>query len=32
MAAEEGMQAAGDEGALRAARLPPGWDDAVHLD
>jgi NADH-quinone oxidoreductase subunit E len=32
MAAEEGMQAAGDEGALRAARIPPGWDEAVRLD
>jgi len=26
------MQAAGDEGALRAARLPPGWDEAVRID
>jgi NADH-quinone oxidoreductase subunit E len=28
----ERMQAAGDEGALRAARLPPGWDEAVRLE
>ena len=26
------MQEAGDEGALRAAPLPPGWDEAVRLD
>jgi NADH-quinone oxidoreductase subunit E len=26
------MQQVGDEGALRAARLPPGWDEAVRLD
>ena len=26
------MQAAGDEGALRFAPLPPGWDEAVRLD
>ena len=26
------MQEAGDEGALRAASLPPGWDEAVRLD
>jgi NADH-quinone oxidoreductase subunit E len=26
------MPEAGDEGALRAAPLPPGWDEAVHLD
>jgi NADH-quinone oxidoreductase subunit E len=32
---EEGrdrMQAEGDEGALRAARIPPGWDEAARLD
>ena len=28
----EEMQAAGDEGALRAAPLPTGWDEAVRLD
>jgi NADH:ubiquinone oxidoreductase subunit E len=28
----EAMQQAGDEGALRAAALPPGWDEAVRLD
>ncbi len=28
----ERMQAAGDEGALRATTLPPGWDEAVRLD
>jgi NADH-quinone oxidoreductase subunit E len=28
----ERMQAAGDEGALRATTLPPGWDEAVSLD
>jgi NADH-quinone oxidoreductase subunit E len=28
----ERMQAAGDEGALRATPLPPGWDEAVRLD
>jgi NADH-quinone oxidoreductase subunit E len=28
----ERMQQVGDEGALRAARLPPGWDEAVRLD
>jgi NADH-quinone oxidoreductase subunit E len=28
----ERMQAAGDEGALRAARIPPGWDEAVRLE
>jgi NADH-quinone oxidoreductase subunit E len=26
------MQQAGDEGALRAVPLPPGWDEAVRLD
>jgi NADH:ubiquinone oxidoreductase subunit E len=26
------MQEAGDEGALRAVPLPPGWDEAVRLD
>jgi NADH-quinone oxidoreductase subunit E len=26
------MQDVGDEGALRAAPLPPGWDEAVRLD
>jgi NADH:ubiquinone oxidoreductase subunit E len=26
------MQEAGDEGALRAAPLPPGWDEGVRLD
>jgi NADH-quinone oxidoreductase subunit E len=26
------MQEAGDEGALRAAPLPPGWDEAVRLE
>jgi len=26
------MQAAGDEAATRAARLPPGWDEAAWLD
>jgi NADH-quinone oxidoreductase subunit E len=26
------MQAAGDEGALRAAPTPPGWDQAVRLE
>ena len=26
------MQQAGDEGALRATALPPGWDEAVRLD
>jgi NADH-quinone oxidoreductase subunit E len=29
---DERMQAAGDEGALRAARIPPGWDEAVRLE
>jgi NADH-quinone oxidoreductase subunit E len=28
----ERMQEVGDEGALRAAPVPPGWDEAVHLD
>jgi NADH-quinone oxidoreductase subunit E len=28
----ERMQAAGDEAALRAAPLPPGWDEAVRLE
>jgi NADH-quinone oxidoreductase subunit E len=28
----ERMEAAGDEGALRAAPLPPGWDQAVRLE
>ena len=28
----ERMQDAGDEGALRAVPLPPGWDEAVQLD
>jgi NADH-quinone oxidoreductase subunit E len=28
----ERMQTAGDEGALRATALPPGWDKAVRLD
>jgi NADH-quinone oxidoreductase subunit E len=28
----ERMQAAGDEGALRAARISPGWDEAVRLE
>jgi NADH-quinone oxidoreductase subunit E len=28
----ERMQEAGDEGALRATPLPPGWDEAVRLD
>jgi NADH-quinone oxidoreductase subunit E len=28
----ERMQQAGDEGALRATALPPGWDQAVRLD
>jgi NADH-quinone oxidoreductase subunit E len=28
----ERMQEAGDEGALRATALPPGWDEAVRLD
>jgi NADH-quinone oxidoreductase subunit E len=32
MAADERMQAAGDEAATRAARMPPGWDEAVRLD
>ena len=32
MAADERMQAAGDEAALRATQLPPGWDEAVRLD
>jgi NADH-quinone oxidoreductase subunit E len=26
------MQEVGDEGALRAVPLPPGWDEAVRLD
>jgi NADH-quinone oxidoreductase subunit E len=26
------MEHAGDEGALRAARVPPGWDEAVRLE
>ena len=26
------MQQVGDEGALRAAPLPPGWDEAVDLE
>jgi NADH-quinone oxidoreductase subunit E len=26
------MQAVGDEGALRSAPVPPGWDDAVRLE
>jgi NADH-quinone oxidoreductase subunit E len=29
---EEGMQQAGDEGALRATRLPAGWDEAARLE
>jgi NADH-quinone oxidoreductase subunit E len=29
---DERMQEAGDEGALRAARIPPGWDEAVRLE
>ena len=29
--AEERMQQVGDEGALRATRLPAGWDEAVDL-
>jgi NADH-quinone oxidoreductase subunit E len=28
----ERMHEAGDEGALRAAPLPPGWDEAVRLE
>ena len=28
----EAMQETGDEGALRSAPLPPGWDEAVRLD
>jgi NADH-quinone oxidoreductase subunit E len=28
----ERMQEAGDEGALRATPLPPGWDEAVRLE
>jgi NADH-quinone oxidoreductase subunit E len=28
----ERMHAAGDEGALRATPLPPGWDEAVRLE
>ncbi|HEX2126571.1 MAG TPA: NAD(P)H-dependent oxidoreductase subunit E [Thermoleophilaceae bacterium] len=28
----ERMPAAGDEGALRSAPLPPGWDEAVRLE
>ncbi len=28
----ERMEAAGDEAALRAVQLPPGWDEAVRLD
>jgi NADH-quinone oxidoreductase subunit E len=28
----ERMEEVGDEGALRAAPLPPGWDEAVDLD
>ena len=28
----ERMREAGDEAALRAAPLPPGWDEAVRLD
>ena len=28
----EAMQQVGDEGALRATPLPPGWDEAVDLD
>ncbi len=28
----EQMHAAGDEGALRSAPTPPGWDEAVRLD
>jgi NADH-quinone oxidoreductase subunit E len=28
----ERMQEIGDEGALRAASLPPGWDEPVRLD
>jgi NADH-quinone oxidoreductase subunit E len=30
--ADDRMQVAGDEAALRATRLPPGWDEAVRLD
>ena len=30
--AEEQMLAAGDEGAVRAAPTPPGWDQAARLD
>jgi NADH-quinone oxidoreductase subunit E len=29
---EEQMQSAGDEGAIRSAEVPPGWDEAVRLD
>jgi NADH-quinone oxidoreductase subunit E len=32
MADVEGMQQAGDEAAMRAAPLPPGWDEAVRLE
>jgi NADH-quinone oxidoreductase subunit E len=32
MAEPERMQVAGDEGAIRAARVPPGWDEAARLD
>ena len=32
MPPDERMQAAGDEAALRATRLPPGWDEAVRLE
>jgi NADH-quinone oxidoreductase subunit E len=30
--AEERMEEVGDEGALRAARVPPGWDEAARLE
>ena len=32
MAGEEYSQRSGDEGAIRAASVPPGWDTAVDLD
>ncbi|HLM25399.1 MAG TPA: NAD(P)H-dependent oxidoreductase subunit E [Thermoleophilaceae bacterium] len=32
MAGEEYSQRTGDEGAVRAAPLPPGWDTAVDID
>ena len=32
MSAEEYSQRSGDQGAIRAAPVPPGWDTAVDID